>query len=118
VQQRIDCYGGAIAFVDDFTAWVTGPTAEGNRDGIKEIIKKARDWEKRSGATFETDKTAIIHFTRKAYKLNSEPFAIRGQLVRPKTQVKVLGMIMDSGLKYKEHIARAAAKGLNAVMEL
>lgn len=85
VQQRIDCYGGAVAFVDDFTAWVTGPTAEGNRGGIKEIIKKALDWERRSGATFEAEKTAIIHFTRKAYKSDSEPFAIRGQLVRPKT---------------------------------
>jgi exonuclease III len=118
VQQHIDCYGGAIAFVDDFTAWVTGPTAESNRDGINEIIKKALDWERRSGATFEAEKTAIIHFTRKAYKSDSEPFAIRGQLVRPKTQVKVLGMIMDAGLKYKEHIARAATKGLKAAMEL
>jgi len=97
--------------VDDFTAWVTGPTVESNRDGTKEIIKKALDWERRSGATFEAEKTAIIHFTRKAYKSDSEPFAIRGQLVRPKTQVKVLGMIMDAGLKYKEHIARAATKG-------
>src|SRR5258705_8251775 len=25
-QRRNDCHGGAIAFVDDFTAWVTGPT--------------------------------------------------------------------------------------------
>ncbi|RKK57447.1 hypothetical protein BFJ69_g17470 [Fusarium oxysporum] len=118
VQQHIDCYGGAIAFVDDFTAWVTGPTAESNRDGINEIIKKALDWERRSGATFETEKTAIIHFTRKAYKSDAEPFAIKEQLVRPKTQVKVLGMIMDSGLKYKEHIAQAATKGLKAAMEL
>ena len=118
VQQRIDCYGGAIAFVDDFTAWVTGPTAESNREGIKEIIKKTLDWERRSGASFETEKTAIIHFTRKAHKSDSEPFTIRGQLVRPKTQVKILGMIMDAGLKYKEHIAQAATKGLNAAMEL
>jgi hypothetical protein len=73
---------GPIAFVDDFTAWVTGPTAESNRDGMKEIIKKALDYERRSGATFEAEKTAIIHFTRKAYKSNAEPFAIRGQLVR------------------------------------
>lgn len=118
VQQRIDCYGGSIAFVDDFTAWVTGTTAERNRDGIEAIIKKALDWERRSGATFEAEKTAIIHFTRKAYKSDSEPFAIKGRLVRPKTQVKVLRMIMDSGLKYKEHIARAATKGLEAAMEL
>jgi hypothetical protein len=27
-------------------------------------------------------------------------------------------MIMDAGLKYKEHIARAATKGLKAAMEL
>ncbi|RKK50694.1 hypothetical protein BFJ69_g18015, partial [Fusarium oxysporum] len=93
VQQHIDCYGGAIVFVDDFTTWVTGA-------GLGK--EKWRD--------FEAEKTAIIHFTRKAYKSDSEPFAIRGQLVRPKTQVKVLGMIMDAGLKYKEHIARAATK--------
>jgi hypothetical protein len=104
--------------VDDFTAWVTGPAAESNRDGIKEIIKKALDWESRSGAPFEAEKTAIIHFTRKAYKSDAELFAIREQLVRPKTQVKVLGMIMNADLKYKEHIARAATKGLKAAMEL
>jgi hypothetical protein len=97
---------------------VTGPTAESNRNGIKEIIKKALDWERRSGATFEAEKTAIIHFTWKAYKSDAEHFAIREQLVRPKTQVKILGMIMDAGLKYKEHIARAATKGLKAAMEL
>ncbi len=28
VQRRTDSNGGAIAFVDDFTAWVTGPTAQ------------------------------------------------------------------------------------------
>ncbi|EGU87741.1 hypothetical protein FOXB_01741 [Fusarium oxysporum f. sp. conglutinans Fo5176] len=117
VQQRIDCYGGATAFVYDFTAWVTGPTAESNRDGMRKTISKALDWERRSGATFETEKTAIIDFTRKAYKSDEEPFAIRRQLVPPKSQIKVLGVIMDASLKYKEHIARAAAKGLNAAME-
>ncbi|KJZ68506.1 hypothetical protein HIM_12107 [Hirsutella minnesotensis 3608] len=44
--------GGSIAFVDDYSAWVTGPTAESNRDGIQSIIDDALDWEKRSGATF------------------------------------------------------------------
>ena len=32
--------------------------------------------------------------------------------------VKILGVLMDTKLKYKEHIARAASKGLEAVMEL
>ncbi|OBS17158.1 hypothetical protein FPOA_12311 [Fusarium poae] len=55
--------GGSIAFVDDYSAWVTGPTAEDNREGIQAIIDRALDWERRSGATFESDKTTIAHFT-------------------------------------------------------
>jgi ribonuclease HI len=118
VQRRIDSNGGGVAFVDDFTAWVTGPTAQANREGVGSIIEEALDWERRSGATFEADKTAIIHFTRKHYKSDSEPFTIKGQAVRPKDHVKILGVVMDAGLKYKEQIARAASKGLKAAMEL
>ncbi|KAF4230065.1 hypothetical protein CNMCM8980_005994 [Aspergillus fumigatiaffinis] len=118
VQRQIDSQGGAIAFVDDFTAWVTGPTAQSNRQGIEAIINEALEWEKRSGATSEADKTAIIHFSPKAHKSDKEPFTIKGQTVEPKDHVKILGVLMDARLKYKEHIARAASKGLEAAMEL
>ncbi|KAJ5500659.1 hypothetical protein N7453_009710 [Penicillium expansum] len=118
VQRQIDSQGGAVAFVDDFTAWVTGPTAQSNREGIEAIINEALNWEERSGATFEADKTAIIHFTPKMRKSDHEPFTIKGQTVVPKDHVKILGVLMDTRLKYKEHIARAASKGLEAAMEL
>lgn len=118
VQRPIDSQGGAIAFVDDFTAWVTGPTAQSNREGIEAIINEALDWERRSGATFEAEKTAIIHFAPKAYKSDQRSFTIKGQIVKPKDHVKILGVLMDTRLKYKEHIARAASKGLEAAMEL
>ena len=97
---------------------MTGPTAQSNREGIEAIINEALDWEKRSGATFEAEKTAIIHFAPKAYKLDQGPFTIKGQTVEPKDHVKILGVLMDTKLKYKEHIARAASKGLEAAMEL
>jgi hypothetical protein len=118
VQRRIDSHGGAIAFVDDFNAWVTGPTAQCNREGIEAIIREALDWERRSGATFEAEKTAVIHFTRKAYKTDAQPFVIKGQTIEPQDHVKILGVVMDARLKYKEHISRAASKGLEAAMEL
>ena len=118
VQRRIDSYGGAIAFVDDFTAWVTGPTAQSNREGIEAIIRECLDWERRSGATFNVQKTAIIHFTRKTYKTDAQPFIIKGQTVEPQGHVKILGVVMDAKLKYKEHIWRASSRGLEAAMEL
>jgi ribonuclease HI len=118
VQHRIDKTGGAIAFVDDYTAWVMGPTAESNQAGIRAIIDRAIDWEKRSGATFEAEKTAIIHFSRRASRVNKTPFVIKGQTVQPKAQVKVLGVIMDAELRFREHIARASSRAMEAAMEL
>ncbi|KAJ6136898.1 hypothetical protein N7497_012150 [Penicillium chrysogenum] len=93
VQKQIDSQGGAVAFVDDFTAW-----------------------EKRSD--LEAEKTAIIHFAPKTRKSDHDPFTIKGQTVVPQDHVKILGLLMDTRLKYKEHIARAASKGLEAAMEL
>ena len=34
VQRRIDGNRGSMAFVDDYTGWVVGATAEANREGI------------------------------------------------------------------------------------
>ena len=38
-----------MAFVDGYTAWVMGHTAEANREGIQAIVDEAPNWEKRSG---------------------------------------------------------------------
>lgn len=91
---------------------------QSNRQGIETIVNEALDWERGSGATFEAEKTAIIHFAHKAHRLDSGPFTIKGETVEPKDHVKILGVIMNTKLKYKEHIARAASKGLEAAMEL
>ncbi|KAJ6437653.1 reverse transcriptase [Purpureocillium lavendulum] len=117
VQRRVKAAGGSIAFIDDYSAWVTGRTAEANRTGIQSIIDEAIDWEKRSGATFEVDKTTIVHFTRGTAR-NDVSFWIKGTEVKPKASAKILGVIMDSGLRYQEHMARAAQKGLTAAMNL
>jgi len=107
-----------MAFVDDYTAWITGPLAESNREGIEAIVARALDWEKRSGATFEGDKTTVMHFTRNASKTNTTLIVIKGIEVSSKKEVKVLGVVLDPELRYKSHIANAAAKGLKAAMGL
>jgi len=43
---------------------------------------------------------------------------IKGQSVEPQEHVKILGMILDTKLKYKEHIWRAASRGLEAAIQL
>jgi hypothetical protein len=39
-------------------------------------------------------------------------------MVSPKESAKILGVVMDSQLRYQQHIARAATKGLKAAMAL
>lgn len=67
---------------------------------------------------FEVEKIAIIHFTPKAYKSEQESFIIKRQAVEPKDHIKILEVLIDTRLKYKEYIARAASKGLETAMEL
>jgi hypothetical protein len=54
---------------------------------MKAITDKALDWEKRNGATFEAEKTSVIHFTRYTDSVDSELFSIKGEKVFPKDQV-------------------------------
>ncbi|KAF6525751.1 hypothetical protein HZS61_011546 [Fusarium oxysporum f. sp. conglutinans] len=116
VQCKIDAKGGSIAFIDDYSAWVTGPTAEANRVGIQAVIDRALEWERRSGATFEEDKTVIIHFTRHHERTDESPYTIKGQAIIPKKSGKILGLVMDSELRYEEHVKEAATRGLRAAM--
>lgn len=51
-------------------------------------------------------------------KSDHKSFIIKGQTVIPKDHVKILGLLIDTRLKYKEYIARAASKGLEAAIEL
>lgn len=59
-----------------------------------------------------------MHFTRIAARSSIAPISIKGKLVFPKTEAKILGVIMDLELRYWKHIAEAATKGLNAALAL
>ena len=64
VEKRISNREGAIVFVDDYSAWVVGEDAVSNTVKIKGIVDHALAWESRSGATFEGEKTTLVHFMR------------------------------------------------------
>ncbi|CAJ2505644.1 Uu.00g130380.m01.CDS01 [Anthostomella pinea] len=85
--------------------------------GIKSLIDQATAWERRSGATFGEDKTAIIHSTRKPRETDNGPFTVKWAQVVPKN-AKTLGVVMDTQLRFKQHIVNAAPQGLEAAMAL
>ncbi|KAM5520430.1 zinc knuckle [Fusarium oxysporum f. sp. phaseoli] len=98
VQHKIALKSGSIVIIDDYSAWVTAPTAEANRAGIQAVIDRALEWERRSRATFEEDKKVIIHFTRRPERTDVSPYTTKGQTIIPKKSGKVQGLVMDSEL--------------------
>ena len=113
--------GASMAFVDDYTAWVVSNSAERNTRIIQEnILPKLEKWEKESGAVFEASKTAFIHFTRYNDLLRDSdmPLCFKGDQIQPSQLIKVLGVILDQGLRFKEHLAEKAEKALKAALAL
>lgn len=64
---------GVIAFIDDYTAWVTGSEIESNTELLqKAIVPKLKAWAGNSGAVFNREKTVLVHFTRSSRKTTAE----------------------------------------------
>ncbi|MGH2638266.1 MAG: reverse transcriptase domain-containing protein, partial [Rhabdochlamydiaceae bacterium] len=112
---------GEMGFVDDYTAWTTGDLAEENTLAMQEqVIPRITQWEKESGATFETEKTQLIHFTRTPEKAQRPwmPLRMGNTNITPVTEAKVLGVILDNQLRMREHYAYAAKKATQQVIQL
>lgn len=104
---------GAIAFIDDYSAWVTGSSASENVVKLQRtVVARAEEWEATSGATFEAEKTMLIHFTRNEQRWSDQPIVIKGREVHPKTEVKILGVVFDQELRFKAHAGRIAKRGV------
>jgi hypothetical protein len=57
-----------------------------------------------------------VHFTRVIDRTSRIPFTIKGDVIKPKLEAKILGVIMDAELRFKKHMAEAATRGLTAAM--
>ena len=77
-------------------------------------------WARESGAVFEAEKTAFVHFVQPLQTdrgpLNHLVFG--NKMIAPKRAVKILGVTLDSGLSMNEHVSKAVAKAIGKCMAL
>jgi ribonuclease HI len=119
VDRKIDTKGGAPGFVDSFSAWVKGVDEEETPKLIQEeIIPHAGRWARESRASFEADKTSLIHFTKRVQRDDSRPMWFDGNEIYPQQSIKVLRLIPNKKLGMDEHIARVVRKGTKACLSL
>ncbi|BAE66183.1 unnamed protein product [Aspergillus oryzae RIB40] len=111
VDQPVDSNGGASAFIDDYFRWRTSPSAEENIKKIQEEdIPRIDEWARRTGASFAAEKTELIHLTRRKSEHCKGQILINGQVIKPADTAKLLGVIFDKEMRWKEHIQRAVRR--------
>jgi len=59
-----------------------------------------------------------VHFIKNADRTNTTPFIIKGKIVTLGHIAKILGVVIDIELRYKQYVVKAATKGLIAAMAL
>ncbi|KAI3033203.1 hypothetical protein CBS76997_11321 [Aspergillus niger] len=111
VDQVVDQNGGASAFIDDYFRWRSYPTVEENIKKIQEEdVPRIEEWARRTGASFAAEKTELIHLTRRKATHGKGQIVIDGQATKPADTAKLLGVIFDKEMRWKEHVQEAVKR--------
>jgi hypothetical protein len=100
---------------------VVGPSAAENTRGLQtKLLKRAEEWARESGAVFEAEKTAFIHFIRPLQpdRESTNHMVFGNKTIAPKKSVKISGVTLDSGLSMNEHVSKAVSKKIGRCMAL
>ncbi|THC94016.1 hypothetical protein EYZ11_006525 [Aspergillus tanneri] len=119
VDQPVDFHGGASAFIDDYFRWRAGKSAEENLKKLQdEDIPRIEQWAQQTGSSFAAEKTELIHFTRKKDEQTRGQLAMQGATIKPSATAKLLGVVWDRELRWKEHVQQAVKQATKANIAL
>ncbi|THC87933.1 hypothetical protein EYZ11_012624 [Aspergillus tanneri] len=119
VDQPITFHGGASAFTDDYFHWRVGRSAEENLAKIQsEDIPRIETWARRTGSCFAAKKTELIHLTRKKGEQLQGQVVISRKVIQPLSKAKLLGVIFDQELRWKEHVQQAVKQATKVTIML
>ena len=110
-----------LGFIDDTNLITWSASAEQNCRRLTEAHQLCERWAERHGAKFAPEKYQLIHFTRNrrtARENLANSITIGEHRIDSKATVKLLGVWLDPGMTWKEHIAQAARKGQSASRSL
>jgi ribonuclease HI len=119
VDQPVTFRGGASAFIDDYFRWRVGRSAEENIAKIQsEDIPRIEAWARRTGSCFAAEKTELIHLTRKRGEQLQGQVVMGGMVVETSPKAKLLGVIFDQELRWKEHVQQAIKRATKVTIAL
>ena len=100
-----------LGFVDDINVLVYGKGTEENCKTLEVIHKKCKKWASQHGSVFAPKKYEFIYLSRNPKKLNMfTVIQIENNIIKPKTDIRILGLQIDSKLKLGAHTRKIKEK--------
>ena len=97
-------------FADDSAIWCTTPDDEVAIQRLQIAIDKIEKWSSNNGLEFSAEKSALMIFTKNPGNKASTLPKLNGIPIPQVSQFKFLGVVLDSRLTMKHHIAHIQAK--------
>lgn len=99
-----------VAYADDLAIIATARTEEGLMLTINQAMEKVSSWIRSHDLKLAPEKTEAVLLIGR--KIPREPitFQIEGVTIVPSNSIKYLGVTLDEGMTYREHIDRTAVK--------
>ncbi len=122
--ENITLRTSATGFVDDINILTFSTSTEQNCRNLERIHLACEEWATRHGSAFNSSKYDLIHFSRSPKRFNMLAeinISSSGHRVKPKTDVRVLGVQLDPALRWKPHLRAVEARAvhhLNALKTL
>ena len=101
----------ATGFVDDVNILTYSTSTESNCNKLTKIYESCEEWASKHGSRFSAKKHELIHFTRTPKRFNmGASLQLGGDRVQATNSVRVLGVQLDSKLRWQPHVRLLQAK--------
>ena len=103
--------------MDDINILTYGLSTERNCKILEETHRNCLHWAATHGAVFAPEKYEVIHLTRarKKFNLKATPI-LNGLRIDTKDHIRILGIQVDSKLKWRPHLAQVKEKAASLLL--
>lgn len=108
-----------LGFVDDINLLTYSTSTERNCQTLERIHRDCQQWAVTHGVKFAPDKYELIHFSRKPRNFNmAATINIEGVRQAAKPSIRILGVQVDSKLRWSAHIANIKSRYESQVLAM
>ena len=103
------------SFIDDVAIYVESKTVANNIELLTKIVQCAFQWADNNSVQFDDSKTELIHFKTSRKPSCDLMILLNGIMVRPKRELRWLGVWLDRKLNFKGYVQKKVASATSAM---